>query len=354
MIDFNHYDLNKEIEKIKNTQYIPNDQYRYSYNKIINTICNIPKFINLSYYIYHGNNILDHELYDYGLDTPQIVICPRQSQVDYLIQRGKSPKKAFAIGAFFPLYRRFKNISQAPNAKGTIAYYAHSSHEVDIMVDTNAYIEQLKQLPEKFHPIHISMYWLDILKNRHLPFLENNFQVFTAGHANDEDFVDNFYEILRHHQYATANDYSGSNLLYCVEFGCPTFIYGANNYLGETKGENFDAMQVSMDNYNKQVKMHKQFFQTHFPTYPNITMAESSKQEIIKKLGLDIQTSPKNLRNALLKDYIITFLQRDIITIFLKYVKKFRHFFYQKTRDNTIYTVKIFKFITFSYKRKKH
>lgn len=343
MIDFYNYDLEKEIEKIKNTKNNPNDLDYYSYRKIVHQIYNIPEKYNIEAYVYHGINIADNELKDYALDVNYPVLAIRQSQVDYLLKKGGIENNIFASGSLFTRYRNFKNIKPAGDAKGTVVFPYHSCSVADAINDFDKYIEDLKKLPDEFKPINICMYWIDILKNRHQIFLNNGFNVYTAGHCNDPDFVDNFYEILKHHKYATANSWSGSNLLYCVEFGIPTFVYCDETYLEQKLDEKFLEKTgiENLDVFKKYGEISHSFFKKHFPKYPETKMSEESKREVLIKLGMDYQTPDKKIRQSILK-HIHKKHKKE-------FINKLKKFIYKKEKIKETRLVTIFGVIKFKY-----
>jgi hypothetical protein len=74
---------------------------------------------------------------------------------------------------------------------------------------------------------------------RYKIFRENNILVYTAG-GNSEHFAENFYEILRKFAYATSNQV-GSSLLYSVEMGVPSFIFGDRSEIINTGDKNMPS-----------------------------------------------------------------------------------------------------------------
>lgn len=341
-MQFEEFDLDKAIEKIKSFELEPRDLYWYSANKIIHELYNIPSSFKIDVYPYHGIYVTDYELSPYAFDFKNTVLCTRQSQVDYLIENGRSADNTFCSGALFPLYRRLKCIEPDVGAKGTIVFPSHSSLEFDKDVSYTSYIAELKKLPESFYPLNICMYWLDILKGRHKLFIENGFNVYTAGHSNDPDFVDNFYEILRHHKYATSNSFSGSNLLYAVEFGMPTFIYADESLKNIKEGENFSHVGADREQIKAYTQVSLEFFKNNFPKYPNIEMSNMSKNKVLSLLGLDYKTPRKIVSNRIIREYYSMKLN--------KYVKRIKHYFYKKTKDGKYYKIRILGCLNFKLK----
>lgn len=345
MIDFHNYDLNAEIEKIKNHTSAEDIQHLYSNYKIIKELYNIPKDYQLNYYQYHGIYLEECEMSNNAFKfNDKVILCTRKSQVDYLLnQPNYKNQNTFHTGGLFPRYRRLKNITKSPEAKGTIAFYNHSIAECKVQTDIPLYIKKLKELPEQFHPINICMFWVDLLANSHLPFLENGFNVYTAGTDGDEDFVDNFYEILRHHEYATGNSSSTSSYFYAVELGIPLFRYDIS-YCDKSKVYKSiqHLLSVSEAEYTNIVNNHIEIANTLFPTYPNIATGEENRNKVLYYLGLDQEIPDKAIRKALLKTAVKPSL-----------IKKIKRFFLTRKKEGTKREIIFFNFLHIHYNVKE-
>lgn len=342
MLDFYNYNLDESIDKIKSFTYSAYDLDFYSSRKIISELYEIPSNLPLKAHVYHGIFITDYELGNWGVISPEPVLCTRQSQVDYLISNGRSKDNTFCTGALFPRYRHFKGIFPAQKQIGTIVFPQHSCLEVDSIVDWEEYVVELKKLPDKFKPINICMHWLDIVNGKHKIFLENGFNVYTAGHANDPDFVDNFYQILRHHKYATSNDASGASLLYAAEFGLSTFIYANSSFKSFNKGREFSNIGVSEKEFEDYCDYTKSFYYDNFPIYPNLDLSVVALSNIKEKLGLDFQSSKVRVKKCLINYYKKQKMDN------LK--TRVKHYFFKKTQEGIYRKIRLLGFIKLKYK----
>lgn len=306
-MDFYNYNLNQEIEKIKNTKYIPYDLDFYSSRKIIHEVFDIPQKYNLRAYVYHGIDVTDFELNDYALLYEEPILVTRKKQQEYLVTKGLDANRIFSAGALFIRYKELKNIQQDKNAKGTIVFPSHSSQEVDVAVNWETYAQKLNKLPNEYKPINICMYYLDIIKGKHLPFINNGFNVYTAGHVNNPDFVDNFYEIIKHHKYTLTNAFGGSNLFYCINLGLKPFVYTGDTEIKYSEGENFKFFQkISGFNDLEELKKseytftYKNFFKENLPIYPKTEISRENIKIFENKLGLSERTPDFIIKNALI------------------------------------------------------
>ena len=100
------------------------------------------------------------------------------------------------------------------------------------------FIDFLKNLPNKFKPLYVVLYWADIARGLHNIFLRNQFKCFCAGHIFDYNFIFNLMELFRHSKHTITNAF-GSHCYYSNFFGNPVFVYKQkiknNNYLPHHK-----------------------------------------------------------------------------------------------------------------------
>jgi len=157
------------------------------------------------------------------LDTDAPVMF-YHSQASVEIWKQFSRKPGYVLFSPFVFYRRHYNIQPLPTAQGTIVFVNHATADIDDVSDTQAYIDQLQDLPPKFQPISVCLHITDIKQGRHRIFMDNHIPVYTAG-GNSEHFAARFYNILRQFKYASSN-LVNSSLFYAVEMGVPFFIYG--------------------------------------------------------------------------------------------------------------------------------
>lgn len=208
-----------------------------------------------------------------------------------------SNKQVFRILHPWINYRRSMNISQTDRPTGTIVFHAHSNAGIDIVdYDFASYFEQLRALPEDYHPIVICLHMHDINKGYHTELRHYGFQIVTAGNTSSPFFVDRFYEMIRSFRYATSNK-PGSELFYCEELGVRYFVYGQEPLL-----INRSHSQVPLgphvpreaSHIERKDRMHRLFSQ--FP--PKQTQEKNSFVEEIIGLEVDSEVMRRRLRRA--------------------------------------------------------
>lgn len=195
----------------------------YSFGKYIRQYGYYPKFLPLAVYTDHGPTRLIKPPYKHELEATAPVMF-YHSPESVKIWKSFSRKPCFVLFSPFIFYRRKNNIVQAIDANGTIVFVNHVTEDIRDISNTQVYINQLKNLPQKFQPVSVCLHITDIKQGRYKIFMDNNVPVYTVG-GNSEYFAERFYNILKKFKYASSNSV-GSSMFYAVEMGVPFFIYG--------------------------------------------------------------------------------------------------------------------------------
>ncbi len=123
-------------------------------------------------------------------------------------------------------YRRACNLEPEVDRRGTIVFFTHSNDNTTPVFDSlDAYMQSLRDLPERFRPVVLCLSFHDVLKGTHQILRQYGFPIITAGTTNARCFVDRFYGIVKHFRFACSPTI-GSHTHYLVEAGVPFFLYG--------------------------------------------------------------------------------------------------------------------------------
>jgi hypothetical protein len=222
----------------------------YGFGKCIREYGYFPKGWPLMVFTDHSGPSILKRFTNYDISTSAPVVMFHSP---YLVEkwRNEYSKPCYNLYSPFVYFRRTRNITKSIMAKGTLAYPAHTIPELDISSNLSQYISHLKQLPDKFQPVSISLHYHDINKGVHKEFLKQGFRVFTAGNPADYGFVDKFYSILENFKYTTSN-IIGSYVFYSVEMGIPFFLCGdepaySSNTKSELASEALDSVTAEDD-----------------------------------------------------------------------------------------------------------
>lgn len=120
------------------------------------------------------------------------------------------------------LYEKLqKKITDERN--GSVFFPIHSTHHVDAIYDRISLIDELNGFPEHLKPITVCIYWKDFIKGNHQIFIDNGFEVVSAGHIYDKDFFLRFHDICKNFRYAISNEI-GSHVFYSIFSGCKLIL----------------------------------------------------------------------------------------------------------------------------------
>ena len=142
-------------------------------------------------------------------------------------KNGKRFAKIIHMPHPFPLFWRMANVVRRKNATGTIVFLNHSTPELEYgEFVADSYVEELRALPQEYHPIVLCLHRNDILNGEHRKLRTMcDFPIITMGHAGYDGFCKRFYDTLAQFKFASST-IEMSTLFYCVDFGMPYFIYG--------------------------------------------------------------------------------------------------------------------------------
>ena len=281
--------------------------------KWIREYSHYPKFLPLCIYTDHGPMTLGIMKQELESGAPyQFYHSPS------LVKKWKeiTKKEAFVLYSPYIYCRKRLGISRSANAKGTIAFPAHSTVDIDDILDIEVYIKQLLMLPREFQPISVCLYYSDIKKNQHKIFQKYNIPVYTAGYYFDERFAERLYNILKNFKYATSN-VAGSYLYYAVEMGIPFSIFGQKQKLFNKSDPNLDKGEF--DPYKLSAlhrKVHKMFSGLQ-------TKITSEQKEFIEiNLGLKDGVKPSQLRHILFKALFKWLFSFRVFSLVAKLLRK--------------------------------
>lgn len=289
----------------------------YSFGKYMRKYAYYPTFLPLYCYTDHGAGCYFDEVAKHELES-DAPIQFYNSPISTELFKKVSNKPCYTMLSPFVICRRWNKIEQCQNAKGTLAFPAHSTPEIDDFSDIELYIQQLKDMPEEFQPISVCLHMHDINKGQHKIFLKNDIPVYTAGNAFDQRFAERFYDILKNFKYTTSN-MIGSYAYYSVEMGIPFSIYGDKPVLinkadpnlekGEYKFQEnpgYQTLYTLFEGLNKEISLEqKEYVEKHLGLHDGLSRIEMAKilytayfkrGNIIKDLLFDINSCRKYLK----------------------------------------------------------
>lgn len=261
----------------------------YSFGRNIRSYGFYPECLPLHIYSEHGVGLPFTQSHEVDNDAAAMFVFSQSKKQTYT---EKSNKPCFVIPAPFVWYRRKNNVNQRVDAKGTLIFPVHSIPSEETILDLNKYIEEIKALPQEFHPVCVCLHMHDINKGWHKIFAEHNIPVYTVGNAFDQRFSQRFYDLLKNFKYTSSN-LIGSYTFYSVEMGIPFSLYGTEAYFNNISNDSipkgiYDISQneiytqnaAAFKGLNKTITEEQKKLADHYLGLEN----PSSRQEIAKVL----------------------------------------------------------------------
>ncbi len=270
---------------------IANDKYWtsvvYSMGQFIREYAHIHPAMPLDCYSEHGVSF-DYTVYPHEINNDaSLYLCYNS------VKQGKykknSKKPCFIVPAPMPWLRKEHNLQKSPTAQGTLAYFQHTTPEVDFLINiekvVDVYVAELQQLPDYLNPICVCLAMHDIHKGYHNLFMERSIPVYTAGNVHNNFFYKEFYDLMHNFSYTTSSVF-GSNTFYSIEANIPFFLYGTENLY----------YNVSDQNLRKGVLEEKK------------SLAVKNFESLLRSLDLEINEKQRTVADALLgkKDNVIS------------------------------------------------
>lgn len=299
MITFSNYCFESHIQQIEEHLFLERDVDWYGSRKALHTIYEIPYTNWLRCYVFHAVVIGESELGNPALHSNVPILTITKKQAQYL--QSKCVKVPVChTGSLFVRYRRIKGIVRSTQAKGSLFFLSHSSDYVKPVVDDNTLLERLKEIPNCFKPVNICVYFKDISSTLVARLSDQGYSIYCAGHANDPDFIDNFYEILKHHRAAFTNAAGGSHIFYCNEFGIPIIKWADDSTNGYTFTDKFMEVNITEKQWVDDMSEYCKASDGFFSSVSSESVKCSTRLESEKILGLDHTESDLKVRSLLL------------------------------------------------------
>lgn len=218
---FKEHKMENKKDKMLRFPYVINNVY--SLGHWLKDYGYYPKDLPLFTYMDHGMTLFDkippHEINN---DAPLIFkFSPRLVKI--YKQQNKKPVYNLLNPAIH--YRISHKIEKLADAEGSLFFVAHSTPLIDDLTDWEPFAENLKSLPDIFHPIDICLHPTDMKKGLGEIFINKGFKIFCASEGNLPEFISNFYSILKRYRYTLSN-VIGSYVFYSVEMKIPFSLYG--------------------------------------------------------------------------------------------------------------------------------
>ena len=206
----------------RNELFSPNDNYGFAH--AMKRYSGYPVTESLHATFPHGMYLFDKLVLESELYANFGVHLNFPPQLMPAWKKATSNKKIMPFAA--PIHyvlKQFKNEVPQGERRGTLFVPVHGTDKVEVKFDRESVIEELRDLPEEFHPITLCVHWSDVKRGQHLEFQKLGFNVVCAGHTFDYLFVYRWLHLASQFK-LLAGCGIGSSLFYSVLLGVPYYL----------------------------------------------------------------------------------------------------------------------------------
>jgi len=273
-------------------KYGPNNNYGFT--SILKQYSNYPKDKPINAVIPHGIYLYERNIF------PGEINVPVSGVLNYPAFRQKAWKKAAknkkiiaSASPFIYATKLFKSEYPTQERKGTLYFPPHSTAMMKSSYTNETVIKQLQTLPEQYQPITICMHWYDISQGLHKDFIKSGFNVVSAGHLHDDNFIFRWLHLISQFK-STMSSNLGSSIFYSVVAGVPHQLMPTSMSYSVDTEFSFMSKKEGKSNIDRKGKIRALFL----PEHNNIISVE--QLEIVNYcLGNSFLKSPKNLLKTL-------------------------------------------------------
>lgn len=247
--------------------------------------------------VYFGDFVNEKETADSGFPTIFTFGKIREKH----IKDSGSEKKIFTIGPYIYYADSLLDAEQKKEwktkmGKTLLVFPSHSVDRVTTSFDYDGFINKIEEFKceHNFNTVIICLYYRDIELNHHMPYMEKNYLIVTAGRREDGYFLNRLRSFIELSDYTLSNSV-GTHIGYCVALEKPHMIL-KQNILYNTYSDYEKADVTTL--YNNLSVQEKEEVEINFSTYSeNIT--ENQLRVINKYYGLNCLKSPKEMYDIL-------------------------------------------------------
>lgn len=275
---------------------------RYGMDRNLKKYVNMPLNHKIHALFEHGVQITDYvggafRIHEY---LPSIVASKYRVNV---LKNQENFKGAYAIGPYIHYADSLLSKDQLKEEKESLGstllvFPSHSIEEATSKFDYHMFIKNINDIAKDYETVRICMYYRDIVLKKHIPYLNEGFQVVTAGHYNDYYFLPRLRNIIENSDMTMSNEF-GTQLGYCIYLKKPHFInkidvtfeVSENNIIKKNTSESTKKLEYS-DNLSKIYEL--------FCEYG--TNISKDQQDFVSYLwGFDEIKTPQELEKIILK-----------------------------------------------------
>ena len=301
---------------------------RYAMNRVLRDYAGMDENFKIHAFFEHGVVFVDlvQEAFRVHEYLPSIV--PSNYRLE-LLKKQPNYKGAYTIGPFIHYADSLLSKDQIKEEKERLGrnLLVFPSHSIDgsiIKFDYDSFIAQINDVAKDYDSVRVCMYYKDVQLNHHLPYKKAGFELVTAGHFNDYNFLLRLKSIIQTSDMTMGNNI-GTHLGYCIYLNKPHYLFLDDIDFYRKKGHDhaiaYQIDKIVADKINKSESASK--MKQLFSQYGEEITKE--QYDIISYFwGFDCIKTPEELRKIFLEldeNYSVVkyyFSQLDRLKSFIK------------------------------------
>lgn len=279
----------------------------YGINEIFMNYAGLPGYIPLPVAVQHGWQY-QPTTFEIDSNPPEIWIWSER-MADLYSQKFPN-HRVRVIGSFFCyICNELKGRLPIVEKKGSIVIPNHSTHHIGVKYSAEEYAKLLNNLDEKYKPISVLLYYLDLNESTIQAYTKYGFDIRCNGSLYDSKFLYNFINNVYDKEYFITPGDFGSATFYAMYLGLKPYIFGPiSSYYGSGAIYKRDIARIKASE-NDELGLLR-----HINN--NLNM-----DTVNQELGVDYLLPKKELREIILKNYtpkvVCTILKRKIYKLFM-------------------------------------
>ena len=207
---------------IENMEYLKKDEFLpdiYSIRYLLNQYAGMPNDYPIRGSIEHAPQLSKLLAGGFAIHNSLPSIVCSKFRVE-LIENMEGNHGAYAIGPHIAyakhVYTRKKIVEEKKRlGKNLLVFPAHSIQGLDAKYDFEDFINEIKLIGKDFDSIRICLFWKDILEGKYKKYLDDEFELVTAGNFYDPLFLSRLKTIIETSTITMSNSL-GTHLGYCI------------------------------------------------------------------------------------------------------------------------------------------
>lgn len=204
---------------------------RYRMDNLLKDYAGLSKDFTIHAFFEHGILFTDYcggafRAHEY---LPSVVASNYRVSV---LEKQENYNGAYAIGPYIHYAEPLLSKEQIKEEKerlgrNLLVFPSHSVDEASAKFDFNEFCSKIDKIAKDFDSVRMCLYYRDIQLKNHIPYLKKGFEVVTAGHLHDTNFLSRQKSIILTSDVTMANDI-GTHLGYSIYLNKPHFLLKQN------------------------------------------------------------------------------------------------------------------------------